>query len=220
MIKILHHSKEFVAVDKIEGISIHNTEDPENLLTLLSRQLGTTQLYPVHRLDKETSGVQVFALNESAARDLASQFQTHSVNKIYWGVLRGTLKTDIGIWNAALTDKSEGRKNPLGLSKDRIPCETRFQLKNANRYFSLCEFQLITGRQHQIRKHAAVAKHALIGDPRYGDPKYNQRIAEIYGVNRMFLHCHQIKISGIQIESSMPACFEHLISPLNPPACT
>ena len=212
MIKILRQNDDFVAVDKMEGISVHNAEDAENLMSLVSRQLGAARLFPVHRLDKETSGLQIFALNETAARNLATQFQSQSVCKIYSGILRGTLPAENGAWTQPLTDKAEGRKNPLGLSKDRVACETRFQVKKATGYFSLCEFELMTGRQHQIRKHAAVAKHALVGDPRYGDGKYNQRIFAIYGVQRMFLHCHQISISGIFLESPVPASFAQLLS--------
>ncbi|MNL43006.1 Ribosomal large subunit pseudouridine synthase C [compost metagenome] len=55
--------------------------------------------------------------------------------------------------------------------------------------------QLLTGRQHQIRKHAAIAKHAIVGDPRYNDPKYNSKMAQFYQNDRMFLHARKLQIT-------------------------
>ena len=211
-IAVLYQDKDFLAVQKPAGVSVHNNEDPQNLLLMLQQQLSVTKLYPVHRLDKETSGIQLLALNEISARNLSSEFEKRTVGKIYAGVLRGELKQAQGIWNQALTDKAEGRKNPAGMSRDRIACETQFQVLNSNKFFSLCQFKLITGRQHQIRKHSALMNHPLVGDARYGDPKYNKKIADLYKTDRMFLHCHQIKILGQSFESPIPEVFKKLIS--------
>ena len=211
-IAVLYQDKDFLAVQKPAGVSVHNNEDPQNLLLMLQQQLSVTKLYPVHRLDKETSGIQLLALNEISARNLSSEFEKRTVDKIYAGVLRGELKQAQGIWNQALTDKAEGRKNPAGMSRDRIACETQFQVLNSNKFFSLCQFKLITGRQHQIRKHSALMNHPLVGDARYGDPKYNKKMADLYKTDRMFLHCHQIKILGQSFESPIPEIFKKLIS--------
>lgn len=204
-IPILFKSSEFIAVNKPTGISVHNNEDRENLLKQLADDYP--QLYPVHRLDKETSGVQILALNEKSAAHLALQFQSREVEKKYVGVLRGLLKEKSGIWNKSLSDKAEGRNNPQGQAKDRIACETKFKIIQQSKYFTLCEFDLITGRQHQIRKHAALTNHPLVGDPRYGDPKYNKKIAEVYNSGRMFLHCQSVTILGQKIESELPTEF-------------
>jgi tRNA pseudouridine65 synthase len=107
-----------------------------------------------------------------------------------------------------LTDKAEGRKSPQGLVKNRIPSDTQFSVIKESNYLSLCEFRLGTGRQHQIRKHAALAKHAIIGDSRYGSPNLNKKIMEIYKLknsNRMYLHCVQITIKDKKlISNSLP----------------
>jgi RluA family pseudouridine synthase len=211
-ITLLHQTADLIAVDKPPGLSIHNVEDPENLLSLLQKQKGVAKLYPVHRLDKETSGVQILATNESAAKRLALEFQSRAVTKIYMGVLRGLMTATQGVWAQPLTDKSEGRRNPAGLAAQRVPCETWFRVLESSNYFSLCEFNLITGRQHQIRKHAALAKHALVGDARYGDEKYNAQIAEKYNHDRMFLHCSQITISGATHVSAPPVSFKDLLA--------
>lgn len=216
VIPILFEDDEIVAVEKPVGISIHNTEDSTNLIEVVEKQLGRKKIFPVHRLDKETSGVQIFGLDEHAARKYAEQFQFKTVKKIYVGVLRGLLGDRIdsdrrtGTWNLPLSDKSEGRVNPAGVARDRVACETRYEIVRCSRYFTMCDFDLITGRQHQIRKHAAIAGHTLVGDTRYGDSKYNRKIGSIYGESRMFLHCKSIELMGRKIQSETPASFAKL----------
>jgi tRNA pseudouridine65 synthase len=150
------------------------------------------------------------ARHPTAAKKLADEFQLRSVKKLYIGVLRGQLMLNAGTWAHPLTDKSEGRRNPAGIAKDRVPCETRFQIIKSSPHFTLCEFDLITGRQHQIRKHAALARHALVGDPRYGDRDYNEKISERYSESRLCLHCLKITILGQVIESATPVSFEKM----------
>jgi len=206
-IQILFQDQNFVVVEKPPGISIHNNEDPLNLLKVLGEQLQLAKLFPVHRLDKETSGIQILALNEAHARKLADEFQTRAVKKIYHGLLRGELKSKAGQWNQSLTDKAEGRRQPAGQNPDRIACETRWSVEQASQYFSLCRFDLITGRQHQIRKHAAMANHPIVGDSRYGDPRYNQKIAELHKIERMLLHCSEVEILRQTFTSPVPEAF-------------
>lgn len=212
-IPVLFENEDVIVVDKPTGISIHNSEDSTNLMLALRGQLSAdaNRLFPVHRLDKETSGVQIFARSETAATKYATAFQTRSVRKIYHGILRGSLKLERGAWSQPLTDKSEGRANPAGVSSERVPCETQFTVSKRSQFFTLCEFNLVTGRQHQIRKHAAIAGHALIGDARYGDKKYNSRMSEMYGDDRMFLHCSELELNGQVFTSELPTAFAKLL---------
>ncbi len=216
-ISVIFENREFIIVNKPIGISIHNGDSNSkvsnqyDLLNILGKQLKYKKLYPVHRLDKETSGIQIFALNSESAKKIAEEFQTSSVIKIYLGILRGKLKVQNGVWKKPLTDKSEGRKYPEGIAAQRIPCETHFKLIQQNNYFSLCEFDIKTGRQHQIRKHSAISGHALVGDSRYGDPKYNDKIESLYKTQRMFLHCNKIIIAGQIFESKVPDEFNLLM---------
>lgn len=211
-IPILFQNEEILVVNKPEGISVHNNEDKQNLLILLEKEFAAIKLYPIHRLDKETSGIQILALNSEAAQKYSSEFQNRSVKKIYHGILRGQLNDSSGSWTRPLTDKAEGRKNPQGQSKDRVPCETKFSVLKQNQYFTLCEFDLITGRQHQIRKHTALVNHPLVGDARYGENKYNEKMAKIYSTNRLFLHCAHIKIFNLPIDCPAPENFHSLFT--------
>ena len=209
-IEILFENLNFIVVNKPYGISVHNNEQAEeNLIDKLKIQGQWDKLFPVHRLDKETSGLQILAKNSEAAGELAHEFQSHSVKKIYHGICRGQMKLSSGVWKQPLTDKAEGAKNPQGQSKDRVPCETDFKVINQNKYFTLCEFDLKTGRQHQIRKHCALNGHHLVGDTRYGEKKYNQMISSKYQTNRMFLHCSFLKIKGHEFRA--PYDFSTLI---------
>ena len=101
------------------------------------------------------------------------------------------------------------------MSKDRVPAQTRYRITEANQYFSLAEVRLLTGRQHQIRKHSALAKHAILGDPRYGDPKYNERMAKIYQTSRMFLHAAKLTLTfegtTLSFEAPLPPEFTKLL---------
>lgn len=195
---IVELSKNWLIINKPPGISVHNEEG--NVRSLLKKQLapGTFQdIFPVHRLDKETSGLMVIALNSKTATTLAEQFQTHATEKTYCAVLRGSLPVSETWmeWSTPISDKAEGRKNPQGLAKDRIEAKSLYRVLKSNRYFSLVEVKILTGRQHQIRKHAVLAKHAIVGDARYGDPKDNSRIVKLYGTDRMFLHAFRLSLS-------------------------
>lgn len=200
-IPVLLQNEDWLVVDKPHSLSIHNEEDPYNLIKILKKQLDLKTLYPVHRLDKETSGVQIFALNKKSAQNLSLEFQSNRVKKIYQGLIKGSLKKKDGVWDSPLTDKAEGRRSPRGLSRNRVACTTKYRVLKESRFLSLCEFNLLTGRQHQIRKHTATAKAPLVGDSRYGSQSMNQKINELYGTDRMFLHCCEIEILGENIKS-------------------
>ena len=213
-IPILFQSPEVVVVDKPLGVSIHNGESAEfglDLISILSSQLDISTLFPVHRLDKETSGLQILAVSSEAASTWAQEFQNDRVLKFYEGITRGALNEREGAWLKPITDRSEGRVNPAGISSNRVTAETRFQVLGSNRYFSRVRFELVTGRQHQIRKHCAIHKHSLVGDRRYGDQKYNRRMSELYETDRMFLHSTRIELRGLTFESPAPSEFEKLV---------
>lgn len=217
ILSVIAQGASWIVINKPAGISVHN--DHQDVCHLLKKQLkaGTYEdIFPVHRLDKETSGVLLVALNSKTARELAEQFQAKTCEKTYTAVLRGVLSgSDWQIWNRPISDKAEGRKNPQGMAKDRVEARTDFKVIKTSKYFSMIEVKLFTGRQHQIRKHSAMVQHGIIGDGRYGDPKYNSRMAGIYGTDRMFLHatCLKILIEGQSqnFEAPIPEDFFKII---------
>lgn len=209
----LFNDANYIVIDKPAGLSVHNIGEHDQDLLLLLKNRYQTIFYPIHRLDKETSGVMILAKNKIWAEKLSQEFQNKKTQKIYHAILRGSLPvtSDWQLWNEKISDKSEGRKNIQGLAKERVEAQTRYKVLKSNDYLSMIEVELLTGRQHQIRKHSALAKHAIVGDARYGDPKYNQKMQSLYKTSRMMLHASRLTISiegeSKTFESQIPADF-------------
>lgn len=212
-ISILFENESFLVVDKPSGLSVHNPLPNEKCLL----DFLPPGSHLVHRLDKETSGLILVAKNSSVASELMSVLEDKKVHKVYTAVLKGSLPVLVGWqqWKWPITDKGEGRKNPQGSSQDRKDSLSLWQGVASTKYLSLVEVQIITGRQHQIRKHAALANHPIVGDPRYNDSKYNKKMAMIYKTDRMFLHASKLSFSWKQkewsFESPLPLEFKKAV---------
>lgn len=191
MISVLEDNAFFLVIDKPEGVSVHN-EKPSLLDWLIEHKLPQNF---VNRLDQQTSGLVVIARKPEYQESLQQALKEGQ--KIYRALLRGGWKNKALTlkWDFPLSDKAEGRKNPQGKSSDRKECLTLVTVVKTSQHVTevLCEIK--TGRQHQIRKHAALAKHPIIGDSRYNDASYNEKLAKIYGTTRMFLHAEEIKFN-------------------------
>ncbi len=217
-IPVIQQSAKWIVINKPVGISVHNeTNDVRGVLKKQLRPGSYDDVFPVHRLDKETSGVLMVALEAETASELAEKFQNKTTEKSYYAILRGHLDVTEKwkTWDFPISDKAEGRKNPQGLLKDRVAAKTQYKVVKSNKYFSLVEVNLLTGRQHQIRKHAALAGNPIVGDPRYNDGKYNEKMAEIYGEERMYLHAFKlaIQVQGrVQtFDTPLPPAFKALL---------
>ena len=194
---ILFSDEHFVAINKPPGILMHRTrisEDTVFVVQLLRDQLGQ-RVYPVHRLDRATSGVLIFGKTPEAAGRLGEQVMDKSVDKKYLVVVRGWTP-ESGTIDYALDDPDSGR--------GRLPAVTHFTLIGTSeidapiglRYktarFSLVEARLETGRRHQIRKHFAHLNYPVIGDKRHGDVKQNTYFREVFDMKRMLLHASEL----------------------------
>jgi tRNA pseudouridine65 synthase len=188
-IEILKNCNNWIVVNKPAGLSVHNNEDKTNLIKLLDAQ-GLIGFSAINRLDKETSGIMVLSSESSVSSKLQAVLAEESTEKTYLAIVKGNFSKDkqVGSWNQELTNRAEGRKNPLGLKKDRVKCLTHYKVIKANKYLSLLELTIETGRQHQIRKHCISQKHQVIGDQRYGDQKFNGLIKKKYSFSGMALH--------------------------------
>lgn len=211
MIQILLRHKDFIAVDKPEGLSAHN-EPGADILSLVQRQLDLKELHLVHRLDKETSGV--LLLTEKS--QLVDLLQKAMQEKVYLcvGRKKWSGSESSGLWCWPLSDKAEGRINPQGPVALRKPCESQFEVIDSNAFMTAFRLKISSGRTHQIRKHTALAGHAILGDSRYNDPKYNRMISDRYQRSRMFLHASKLKLNWggevIDLTSPLPDDFKQL----------
>ncbi len=188
MIKIIEENKFFVVINKPEGVSVHN-EKPSLVEFLQAKKLP---LHFVSRLDRETSGLLIVAKLPDLHEELTECLNLGT--KTYRALLRGPWKSKPETsWTWPLSDKAEGRQNPKGISADRMDCESQVKLIRTNAYFSEVAVTLLTGRQHQIRKHAAIAKQPIVGDNRYNEKKYNTAISDRYKINRLWLQAESLQ---------------------------
>lgn len=176
---------------KPEGYSVHN-QSP-SVVEYLKK--ASKPVHFVNRLDQETSGLMIVA-KKPENHELLAEALEHG-QKFYRALLRGAWdKPEKNLtWVWPISDKAEGRQNPKGISADRQEAQTKVQVLRSNKFFTEVYIELMTGRQHQIRKHAAIAKHPIVGDPRYNDKKYNDNIAKLYGAKRMQLHAEKLEFS-------------------------
>lgn len=191
MISLLEDNAFFIVLNKPEGVSVHN-EKPSLLDWLEANKLPVNF---VNRLDQQTSGLVVVARDPKLHAALSKALQDGT--KTYRALLRGGWKDKALTltWDLPLSDKAEGRKNPQGKTTERKNCITHVQVVRSNQYFTEVQCVIKTGRQHQIRKHAALAKHPIMGDSRYNDESYNEKMGKMYKTSRMFLHAEELLFS-------------------------
>jgi 23S rRNA pseudouridine1911/1915/1917 synthase len=167
---IIFENDDFVAVNKPSGLlTIPDREQTEkSLKEFLIDKYGS--IYVVHRLDKDTSGLVVFAKNEATHKYLCKIFEERKVEKFYMGIVVGEPVEKTGMIEAPITDHLT-RKGVMTVHRSGKESQTGYEVLDANPNFSLVCFQLFTGRTHQIRVHAKEIGHPLACDPLYGDGK-------------------------------------------------
>lgn len=195
---ILYEDEDYIAIDKPCGVLVHRTgisEDTSFLLQQLRQQIRR-RVYPIHRLDRATSGVLIWAKSKQAASRLSPMFEQRQVQKTYLAIVRGWTADD------GLIDYPLG--SPEQPQAPRQPAQTAYRTlarsempwpignRHATARFSLILVQPQTGRWHQIRRHFAHLRHPIIGDRRYGDNKHNRFFREVLGISRLLLHAWRL----------------------------
>ena len=212
-IEILQSTETWIVVNKPNGLSVHNDEDETNLVKLLAAQ-GFENFSPVNRLDKETSGIMVLSSERETSSKLQVSLGEKWSTKTYLAIIKGTFPADKshGTWNQELTNKAEGRNNPLGKKGERVKSITHYKVLKTTKYLSFMQFKIDTGRQHQIRKHCVLEKHQIIGDSRYGDKKFNSLIKKEYSFSEMALHSYKLRFkfenTEFNFEANPPSSWE------------
>lgn len=148
---------------------------------------------PVHRLDRNTSGLVVVALNGVSLRILQDAFRDRRVSKIYWAIVAGEVPPE-GIVDAPIL--KDGAKNMVEVSEEGRPARTRFRRLACDTKLSLVELELLTGRPHQARIHMAHIGYPILGDPKYGDERINSKW-EPFGVSRPMLHARTLRFHDL-----------------------
>lgn len=168
MMTILYRDDDCVVALKPCGVASvpERAGDDACLSVLLEAQLGV-RIFPVHRLDKEVSGVILYALSEDAHRFFNRAFEKREVCKTYLAVVHGAVAAQQGMISRALREFGSGR---MGVDDARgKPSETRFEVLRRTSLFSLVRLRPLTGRRHQLRVHLYSIGHPIAGDDRYGE---------------------------------------------------
>jgi len=181
---IIDNNDDFIVLNKNAGISVQGgTKSKKNLVDIFSKSeiFQNTKPFPVHRLDKDTSGVFIMAKHRKSAQLFTSLFRLRKVHKTYLAVCHGELPNDSGEWRDDLT-RYENDK-PI-VEKAR----TIYKVLDKNSICSLIKMKPITGRKHQLRKQLY-----SIGNPIYGDQKYKFTNNHKAINKNLMLHSYQIK---------------------------
>jgi tRNA pseudouridine65 synthase len=202
---ILYRDDWLVVVDKPAGLLIHRSpvdaRETRFAVQMLRDQLGR-HVYPVHRLDKGTSGALAFALDPATARDLSEAFAGTAVGKWYLALVRGWPDEHGEIDHALRPVEDDvlpasGRPpRPARTGYERL--ETFEIPHRVDRYpssrYALLRLRPQTGRRHQLRRHLAHLSHPIVGDSTYGKGAHNRLFAHLYGVRRLMLACVRLDL--------------------------
>jgi 23S rRNA-/tRNA-specific pseudouridylate synthase len=209
-ILILTAGQGWLVVEKPPGLSVQEKRGGDLCSVLQSRIKADQDLrdridcdpgfgvHPVHRLDRETSGVLLVACRPWTFSYFTRQFEGHKVRKRYIALLHGTFpepnaEDGWGLWTWPLSKEAGGRLHPEGRGR-AVPCETRYRVLRRSAHYTLIECDLLTGRKHQIRRHARLAGHAVVGDGRYGTSRSLKFLREGPGFIRLALHSFSIEV--------------------------
>lgn len=180
---VLFRDEILLAVDKPSGLAVHRGAARDRVVALqLVRDRVGRHVHAVHRLDRATSGVLLFALDPATARRMQERFEAGEVEKRYLALVRG-IPPEAGLIDHPVPKDEDG---------PRVPAATEFRRLAVFERYALVEARPLTGRRHQIRRHFKHISHPLIGDVRYGKGEHNRLFRERFGLHRLALHALEL----------------------------
>jgi len=206
-LEILYQDEYLVAINKPSGLLVHKSSIDKHetrfALQELRDQIGQ-YVYPIHRLDKPTSGVLLFALTKEIAQSMSEAFRVNEVKKEYIALVRGYTE-EKGLIDYPLKqmlDTKEQKKQ--GITKEEQEAQTVFkrlatvELPYAVSRYPVARYSLVkllpkTGRKHQLRRHMKHIHHHMIGDTKHGRGEHNQLFREKFGCHRLLLHAIEVR---------------------------
>jgi 23S rRNA pseudouridine955/2504/2580 synthase/23S rRNA pseudouridine1911/1915/1917 synthase len=167
---IIFENDQFIVINKPSGmLSVPDrTQSEVSLKDMLIQKYGS--IFTVHRLDKDTSGVIVFAKDEATHKALSQLFEGRDVQKFYYGLVRGIMVNDKGTVDVAIMEHPAKNGTMVTHTKGK-PSVTDYEVLEKFKQFSWVKFQIHTGRTHQIRVHMQYLGNSIVCDPLYGTPE-------------------------------------------------
>lgn len=223
-LEIVGETADYVLVNKPAGmLSIPDrAQSVPSLRDMLLQQMDA--VFTVHRLDRDTSGLLLFAKNEEAHRYYSQLFEKREVEKYYVGIVLGKPATETGIIDASITEHLT-EKGKMVVHRQGKSSQTGYEFLEGNHRYALMKFRLYTGRTHQIRVHCKHIGHPLACDPLYGDGKplllseikkkyklSQHELEERPVLDRLALHAYRLQFldqAGVmqQAEAPLPKAF-------------
>jgi len=218
-IEILYEDRDIIVVIKPAGLLTIATEKEQRrtayaMLVEHVRRFRAARIFIVHRLDREASGLLVFAKTMEAKTALQAQFQDHTARRTYIAVTEGRMPRDTFTIESYLAENAAFRcystRNPAQ-GKHAV---THITVLNRTPHRTLVEAKLETGRKHQIRVHLADEGFPIVGDPAYGNGKSPIRRMALHGVSLVFRHPHTGEEMSFQ--APVPREMESLVAASSP----
>lgn len=208
----LFANPDFVVVAKPPGMETVSEDGGPELLAATRTALDEPGLQAVHRLDRDTSGAQLFARDPAAADRLQSMFRHRQVEKTYLAVCLGSPRNRSGVVNRNLTPWSGGRRPVRVVKQGGLPAVTAYETlapaatAAGGLRLGLLAFFPHQGRTHQIRVHAAALGCPILGDDQYGDRAANKAAKTLFGLKRQALHALRLAFDwrGARVEVACP----------------
>ena len=213
MIPILYRDDALLIVDKPAGLLTHRTalaRDADVAMTR-ARDAAGAWVWPLHRLDRGTSGVLAFGLSESVAREWQKELESGGVVKTYLALVRGVAPDEIAVDHPV----------PRAEGAERVPAQTSFRRLWAGEHCSLVEARPRTGRFHQIRRHLAHLRHPIACDANYGTGWFNRKIRSETALGRLGLHARSLTFTRaggrVEVVARLPEDFATALRQLGAP---
>jgi tRNA pseudouridine32 synthase/23S rRNA pseudouridine746 synthase/23S rRNA pseudouridine1911/1915/1917 synthase len=214
-IPILYEDRDLVVIDKPSGLLSVATafEKGETVHALLKVHYRPRKIFVVHRLDQDTSGVMVFALNQEACDRLKALFEVHDIQRAYTAIVEGPVLSSAGTWQSYQYEDSQYMVHETSDPTQGRLAITHYQTIATSKRHSWLQLQLETGRKNQIRVHCQSAGHPIVGDKKYG--------AQTNPLKRLCLHAHLLAFQHpftkkfLKFESPVPEEFYRLMPSLS-----
>ncbi|MFY9243122.1 MAG: pseudouridine synthase [Polaribacter sp.] len=200
-LEIIFEDEYLLCVNKPNNILVHhafhsrNVADEDSLLQIIENEKGL-KVYPIHRLDRKTSGIILLAKQTSYVSKFQELFTNNQIQKTYFGVVRGFSPDSKTIDSPVKGRDANVHKEALTELKtlEKVTLNIPVKPYDSSRY-SLVELSPKTGRMHQLRVHANKISHPLIGDAKYGDKNHDMMFEQNFGWKNLFLHAGKLEFT-------------------------